>query len=241
MPYGLSIWLACVYPLSLVLRHVCTCLCAPGPVHVTDSLYSLPTALCSCSPGHRYIELFLNSCDEPFQQLPPPGPAAPTGGPLPVRGPEGGAGSFMPPQQHQPTSCRMKLKGLDGKKYFLPPPPHVGLEGGGGTEFPSPDPNQSLITYPPIHPSQPTAARDGLSKAKHVVRMRGLPFSAKEKDILDFFSPQVPTRVSIDCDNYSRPTGEAEVQFGTHEDAVSAMQKNNAYMGTVCVCVNFLN
>ncbi len=67
--------------------------------------------------------------------------------------------------------------------------------------------------------------------------MRGLPFSAKEKHILDFFSPQVPTRVNIDFNHYGRLAGEAEVQFGSHEDAVAAMQKNNAQMGMVCVCV----
>ena len=71
----------------------------------------------------------------------------------------------------------------------------------------------------------------GIPKAKHVIRMRGLPFSAKEKDIMEFFSPLIPIRVNIDFDHYGRPSGEAEVQFGSHEDANAAMQKNNAHMG----------
>ncbi len=84
-------------------------------VYVTNSLYSLPMALCCCFPGHRYIELFLYSCDEPSQQLPPPGPAAPTGGPLPMRGAEGGAGRFMPLQQHQPTWGDQRGQVREGK------------------------------------------------------------------------------------------------------------------------------
>ncbi len=57
----------------------------------------------------------MNSRDEPSQQLPPPGPAAPTGGPLPVRGAEGGAGRFMPPQQHQPTWGDQRGQVREGK------------------------------------------------------------------------------------------------------------------------------
>ncbi len=71
----------------------------------------------------------------------------------------------------------------------------------------------------------------GLTKAKHVIRMRGLPFSAKEKDIMDFFTPVVPLKVNVDFDHYGRPAGEAEVHFATHDDAVASMQKNNAHMG----------
>ena len=109
------------------------------------------------------------------------------------------------------------------------PPPGSFEEGG----FPPPaGGGQNLVAYPPIRPSQP-GGQGGLGqpKTKHVVRMRGLPFSAKEKDITDFFAPLVTTRVNIDFDHYGRRSGEAEVQFNTHEDALAAMQKNNAHMG----------
>ena len=87
-------------------------------------------------------------------------------------------------------------------------------------------------------PSQPTRGGFGAPKEKHSIRMRGLPFSAKDKDITDFFTPLVPLKVNIDFDHYGRPSGEAEVQFSSHEDAMAAMQKNNDHMGKLCtVCV----
>ena len=67
--------------------------------------------------------------------------------------------------------------------------------------------------------------------SNHSVRMRGLPFSAKEKDVLDFFAPLVPLRVNMDFDQYGRPSGEGEVYFSTHDDATAAMQKNNQNIG----------
>lgn len=67
--------------------------------------------------------------------------------------------------------------------------------------------------------------------SNHRVRMRGLPYSAKEKDVTDFFTPLVPIRVTMDFDQYGRPSGEAEVFFSTHEDATAAMQKNNQHIG----------
>ena len=61
--------------------------------------------------------------------------------------------------------------------------------------------------------------------------MRGLPYSAKEKDITDFFSPLVPLRLNMDYDQYGRPSGEAEIYFSSHQDASAAMQKNNQHIG----------
>lgn len=121
--------------------------------------------------------------------------------------------------------------GAAGGGYYEQEYYGAGYEGG----YPPPPPgtgDQSLVAYPPIRPSQPARGGGfGAPKEKHSIRMRGLPFSAKDKDIMDFFAPLVPVRVNIDFDHYGRPSGEAEVQFGSHEDAMSAMQKNNAHMG----------
>ena len=87
-----------------------------------------------------------------------------------------------------------------------------------------------------------------------MVRLRGLPYSAQEKDIRDFFQPLVPLRVNMDFDQFGRPSGEAEVFFQSHEDAQTAMKKNNQHIGkcvivslylcpfscVVCVCVTLL-
>ncbi|MEE6488157.1 hypothetical protein FKM82_015147 [Ascaphus truei] len=64
----------------------------------------------------------------------------------------------------------------------------------------------------------------------HFVHMRGLPFRASETDIANFFSPLNPIRVHIDIGADGRATGEADVEFATHEDAVAAMSKDKNNM-----------
>lgn len=95
------------------------------------------------------------------------------------------------------------------------------------------DPNQ-MIAYPPIR-SQSQGGRgggeDSTIKGKHGIKMRGLPYSAEEKEILDFFLPHVPVKVVIEYNQYGRPSGTAEVMFSTHEDAEKAMEKHNGHMG----------
>lgn len=66
---------------------------------------------------------------------------------------------------------------------------------------------------------------------RHSVRMRGLPYTATEKDIVDFFSPLTLLKVNMNFDQSGRPSGEAEVQFHSHDDATAAMQKNNQHIG----------
>ncbi|XP_026759661.1 heterogeneous nuclear ribonucleoprotein H-like [Galleria mellonella] len=63
----------------------------------------------------------------------------------------------------------------------------------------------------------------------HSVHMRGLPFKATPQDIAYFFKPIWPTNINILYDNSGRPSGEADVEFECHEDAMRAMRrdKNN--------------
>ena len=60
--------------------------------------------------------------------------------------------------------------------------------------------------------------------------MRGLPFRATELDIADFFRPLNPVDIRIIMDNSDRPSGEADVGFSNHEDAVRAMSKDKSNM-----------
>uniref|UniRef100_A0A3B5M3L6 RRM domain-containing protein n=1 Tax=Xiphophorus couchianus TaxID=32473 RepID=A0A3B5M3L6_9TELE len=64
----------------------------------------------------------------------------------------------------------------------------------------------------------------------HYVHMRGLPFRASEGDVAKFFSPLDPLRIHIDMAPNGKPTGEADVEFRSHEDAVAAMSKDKHNM-----------
>ncbi|XP_058911065.1 heterogeneous nuclear ribonucleoprotein F [Kogia breviceps] len=68
------------------------------------------------------------------------------------------------------------------------------------------------------------------STTGHCVHMRGLPYKATENDIYNFFSPLNPVRVHIEIGPDGRVTGEADVEFATHEEAVAAMSKDRANM-----------
>ncbi|KAF2353247.1 RNA recognition motif domain [Trinorchestia longiramus] len=64
----------------------------------------------------------------------------------------------------------------------------------------------------------------------HCVHMRGLPFKASEMDIADFFRPLNPINICIVKDHTGRPSGEADIEFACHEDAVRAMSRDKANM-----------
>lgn len=64
----------------------------------------------------------------------------------------------------------------------------------------------------------------------HCVHMRGLPYKATENDVYNFFAPLSPVSVHIEVGPDGRVTGEADVEFATHEEAVAAMSKDRANM-----------
>ena len=76
-----------------------------------------------------------------------------------------------------------------------------------------------------------SAVAAGTPPSGHSVRMRGLPWSAKDSDINDFFLPLVVVKVVMSFDHLGRPSGDAEVYFSTHQDATAAMQKNKQHIG----------
>ncbi|RLU15693.1 hypothetical protein DMN91_011448 [Ooceraea biroi] len=70
----------------------------------------------------------------------------------------------------------------------------------------------------------------GGNSGVHSIHMRGLPFKATEQDIADFFRPIDPVNVRIILENGGRPSGEADVEFASHEEAVKAMCKDKSHM-----------
>lgn len=69
-----------------------------------------------------------------------------------------------------------------------------------------------------------------------IVRMRGLPFTASEKDVVDFFGPEIPVAggeegILFVKQKNGKMTGDAFVLFAS-EDAVSkALSKHREYLG----------
>ncbi|XP_038062096.1 heterogeneous nuclear ribonucleoprotein H3-like isoform X2 [Patiria miniata] len=69
------------------------------------------------------------------------------------------------------------------------------------------------------------------SQTGHSIHMRGLPFSATEEHIMEWFRKKaVPCRVVIKYNNKGQPSGEADVDFIRHGDAVAAMAKDKEHM-----------
>ncbi|KAH1001281.1 hypothetical protein HUJ04_013512 [Dendroctonus ponderosae] len=64
----------------------------------------------------------------------------------------------------------------------------------------------------------------------HCIHMRGLPFKASQQDIAEFFRPTIPVTINILTEPSGRPSGEADVTFASHEDAVRAMSKDKSHM-----------
>uniref|UniRef100_A0A8C5K0U8 G-rich sequence factor 1 n=3 Tax=Jaculus jaculus TaxID=51337 RepID=A0A8C5K0U8_JACJA len=70
----------------------------------------------------------------------------------------------------------------------------------------------------------------GTTPSLHVVHMRGLPFQANAQDIINFFAPLKPVRITMEYSSSGKATGEADVHFDTHEDAVAAMLKDRSHV-----------
>jgi RNA recognition motif-containing protein len=70
------------------------------------------------------------------------------------------------------------------------------------------------------------------SRVRHSVHMRGLPYSATERDIAQFFYPLNVVNIAFQFNRDGRPSGDADVDFATHADALQAMRNNRASIKT---------
>ena len=84
--------------------------------------------------------------------------------------------------------------------------------------------------YPYNAPAMPPAPPHNPFVGRHTVHMRGLPYKCTEGEIFEFFLPLRPITVQILFDDLGRPSGEADVEFATHDDAVKAMNKDKAFI-----------
>ncbi|XP_019389516.1 PREDICTED: G-rich sequence factor 1 [Crocodylus porosus] len=64
----------------------------------------------------------------------------------------------------------------------------------------------------------------------HFVHLRGLPFQASAQDIINFLAPLKPVKITMEYNSSGKATGEADVHFKSHKDAVAAMVKDRSHM-----------
>ncbi|CAH8613637.1 unnamed protein product [Schistosoma haematobium] len=109
-------------------------------------------------------------------------------------------------------------------------PPHVFGHPGYSSPprgFEGPSPSKGSNFGPPGHYEYD----DPQSLTGHSVRMRGLPYSATKEDINRFLSPLQPVNIRIKFNAANRPTGEAVVDFASHDEAKEAMKKDREKIG----------
>ncbi|XP_051925127.1 G-rich sequence factor 1 [Hippocampus zosterae] len=84
-----------------------------------------------------------------------------------------------------------------------------------------------------LAPDKPDAASvpPAPPKRSHQVHLRGLPFHVSGEDVVKFFAPLAVSGIRLDLGPDGRPSGEADVYFAGHGDAVAAMSKDRMYIG----------
>jgi hypothetical protein len=89
---------------------------------------------------------------------------------------------------------------------------------------PSPSPSYHNDHHQSQSPYQP-------SRTPFTIKMRGLPFSCTEADIKQFFAPNEPLNIIFLTGRDFRRTGEAEVDFMSHNDACESMKCDKKFIG----------
>lgn len=76
--------------------------------------------------------------------------------------------------------------------------------------------------------------RKDLAEHTGILRMRGLPYSATKKDIMEFFEGYQlsENNVHIVFNRGGRPSGDAYVEFANADDSKSAMKKDKGILGS---------
>ncbi|GAX83059.1 hypothetical protein CEUSTIGMA_g10485.t1 [Chlamydomonas eustigma] len=74
-------------------------------------------------------------------------------------------------------------------------------------------------------------AQNVISEPSSILKLKGLPYSATEGQIRDFFKEQSIKSVRFVLEPDGRPSGLAFAEFETREDAVKALTKNGDFLG----------
>ncbi|CAH8581701.1 unnamed protein product [Heterobilharzia americana] len=192
--------------------------------------------------GHRYIEIFESTMMEANmtiqRQMEINRNRGSGGGPMYGRGyrdghpmgyyggPRGGGYDAPPFGPNGPGSNRGPPSGR-----FAPygRPPHPSSH----PEYSSPTRSyEGPIKGPNYGPSSHFETDDPQSSTGHSVRMRGLPYAATREDIDRFLAPLQAVNIRMRFNAANRPTGEAVVDFASHDEAKEAMKKDREKIGS---------
>ncbi|KAM7391125.1 hypothetical protein PAMP_021839 [Pampus punctatissimus] len=88
--------------------------------------------------------------------------------------------------------------------------------------------SQSVTTRPV---TKPRTGSQRSYPSPHYIRMRGLPFQVSGEDVVEFFFPLAVSKILIEYGPSGRPSGEANVYFSCHQDAVAAMSRDRQHIG----------
>ncbi|KAJ8498920.1 hypothetical protein OPV22_009472 [Ensete ventricosum] len=93
--------------------------------------------------------------------------------------------------------------------------------------------NEYRHNSPPTHLQRPAEDKDQM-ECTEVLKLRGLPYSATQADIMDFFGEfdLSEEKVHIVCRPDGRATGEAYAEFPSAETAKKAMRKDKMMIGS---------
>ncbi|XP_014771007.1 heterogeneous nuclear ribonucleoprotein H3 [Octopus bimaculoides] len=193
--------------------------------------------------GHRYIEIFPSTLQEAYANVGPPRQrnlgfmAGNRPGPYDRNDRFGGSMNAMGGGGFAAGGYGRGRGGRNVKGFFEDDYDEYGGGYGGGMGFGGlnrrgnlrPQTRGRLQGGSFARPKGATPGSMYVSKSGHSVHMRGLPFQAIEQDIRDFFRPLDPIRMEFEYRN-NRPTGEADVDFSSHQDAVSSMERHKNYI-----------
>uniref|UniRef100_A0A1A8FHN4 G-rich RNA sequence binding factor 1 n=1 Tax=Nothobranchius korthausae TaxID=1143690 RepID=A0A1A8FHN4_9TELE len=82
-----------------------------------------------------------------------------------------------------------------------------------------------------ISPPQTNSKDVPPEMSNHYLHLRGLPFQVSGEDIVKFFSPLKVSKILLECGPDGRLSGEADVYFSSHKDAVAAMSRDRFKIG----------
>uniref|UniRef100_A0A336KT14 CSON015461 protein n=1 Tax=Culicoides sonorensis TaxID=179676 RepID=A0A336KT14_CULSO len=178
--------------------------------------------------GHRYIEIFrstgaevrrvrLNNLMRMERDIPSLFDRA---GP-----PRGGSGRNSRNIRDRPYDSPWGMRGRDFDDFGPP----SGFGNGGGNFG---NGNGGFADDFPPRGFGGGSGRGPFSDEVFQVHLRGMPFNCLEKDVYEFFYPLKPLGCDIIYNNRGRHSGEADAFFGSHDEAMLAMKKDKAKMGS---------